>query len=374
MPPLSQMRSVALTVLALALVHSSAPAEFELSNGIAAVANDSVITHEDVRQASAEAVELYRRTYFNNPELFEQKRIAAMSEALEQLIDKQLVLHDFKNLGGVLQESYIDDAIKERIRERFGDRVTLTKTLQAQHITYETFRQRTRDEIITSIMEKKYVREAILVSPAKIERYYQTNLHRFKMGDQIKLRMIVLNRSPAASADDIRQLASEIKSKIDEGAPFAEMATIYSEGSQRTQGGLWGWVEESKLKKGLSELAFALKPGQCSKVISLGNTGDGTYWIYQYDPSGKLTVGRKFTERDAFLEEKAFPSVTGQEDLPAQPQEFYLLFVEERQVARTRLLQEVRDEIEKDLLLQERARLQKKWIERLRTKSFVVIF
>ncbi len=368
------MRSVALTVLALALVHSSAPAEYELSNGIAAIADDSVITHEDVRQASAEAVELYRRTYFNNPELFEQKRIAAMSEALEQLIDKQLVLHDFKNLGGVLQESYIDDAIKDRIRERFSDRVTLTKTLQAQHITSEPFRQRMRDEIITSIMERKNVREAILVSPAKIERYYQTNLHRFKLGDQIKLRMIVLNRSPAASADEIRQLASEIKSKIDEGAPFAEMATIYSEGSQRTQGGLWGWVEESKLKKGLSELAFALQPGQCSKVISLGNTGDGTYWIYQYDPSGNLTAGRKFTERDTFLEEKAFPSVTGQEDLPAQPQEFYLLFVEERQVARTRPLQEVRDEIEKDLLVQERARLQKKWIERLRTKSFVVIF
>src|SRR5213592_1199575 len=192
------MRLVALTVLAVVLVRASAPADYELSNGIAAIANDAVITHEDVRQRSAEAVELYRRTYFNNPELFEQKRIAAMTEALEQLIDRQLVLNDFKNLGGVLQESYIDDAIKERIRERFGDRVTLTKTLQAQHITYETYRQRTRDEIVMSIMERKNVREAILVSPAKIERSYQTNLNRFKLGDQIKLRMIVLNRSPAA--------------------------------------------------------------------------------------------------------------------------------------------------------------------------------
>src|SRR5213594_2948704 len=207
------MRSVTLAVLAAALAQADAAAEYELSNGIAAIANDAVITYEDVRQASAEAVELYRRTYFNNPEVFEQKKIAAMSEALEQLIDRQLVLHDFKTIGGVLQESYIDDAIKDRIRERFGDRETLTKTLRAQQITYETFRQRTRDDIITSIMEKKNVREAIMVSPAKIERYYQTNLHRFKLGDQVKLRMIMLNRTAAGSADELRQLASEIKSK-----------------------------------------------------------------------------------------------------------------------------------------------------------------
>ena len=48
--------------------------------------------------------------------------------------------------------------------------------------------------------------------------------------------------------------------------------------------------------------------------------------------------------------------------------------VDEKQIARTRTLAEVRDEIEKDLLLQERGRLQKKWIERLRAKSFFRYF
>jgi hypothetical protein len=34
----------------------------------------------------------------------------------------------------------------------------------------------------------------------------------------------------------------------------------------------------------------------------------------------------------------------------------------------------VRDEIEKELIVQERARLQKKWVERLRAKAFVRYF
>lgn len=330
-----------------------------------------------LRQAE-EVINVYRRTYFNNPELFRQKSDMAMAEALEQLIDQQLVLHDFKNLGGTIQESWIDDNIKERIREQFGDRVTFTKSLQAQGITYETYRQRERDRFISMMMERKNVREALLISPAKIERYYDTNLHRFKLGDQIKLRMIRLSRAGGSSADEVRELASEIKTKIDRGAAFSEMASAHSEYWSK-EGGLWGWKEESQVKLGLSEIAFYLKPGECSKVVSLATIEEANYWVYQYDLSGKVTVGRKFTERgtnqrEAFLEEKRFQEQITHEELPAVPQEFYLMFVDEKQAARTRPLSEVRDEIEKDLLLQERARLQKKWIHRLRDKSFIRYF
>ena len=245
------MRTFILTFFSAVLVAAGVRADFELSNGIAAIADDSVITVQDVRQASADSVDLYRRTYFNNPEVFEQKRVGALTEALEALIDRQLILRDFKDLGGIIQESYIDDVIKDRIRDQFGDRVTLTKTLQAQGLTYEMFRQREREKIITSIMERKNVREALLISPAKIERYYQTNLSQFKLGDQVKLRVIVLNRPQTADIDEIRKLAIQIKGKIDGGAIFGEMASTYSEGTERKQGGLWGWKQDSQLRKAI---------------------------------------------------------------------------------------------------------------------------
>ena len=374
MAHLSTMRKIGIILLAAAWAHSNALGEFELGNGIAAIANDSIITVQDVKQFSGEVVESYRRTYQNNPEVFEQKRVEAITDALDQLIDRQLILNDFKTVGLVLPENLIDDQIKEQIRQQFGDRVTLLKGLKAQGITYETFRQREHDRIVTSIMERKNVRENILISPAKIEHSYQTNLHRFKLGDQIKLRMIVRSRPPGGSADATLRLLSQIMIKIDEGAPFSEMAAIYSEGSQRKEGGLWGWIEESKLKKGLSEIAFAMKTKRCSPVVGLARAGDEAYWIFQYDKEGKVLRARKFTERDAFLEEKTFATGAALEDLPALPQEFYLLHIDEKQVARTRSIEEVRDELEKELLLQERARLQKRWMERLRAKSFIRYF
>ena len=108
---------------------------------------------------------------------------------------------------------------------------------------------------------------------------------------------------------------------------FAEMASVYSEGSQRAEGGDRGWVERDKtdLKKELVEAAFALKAGERSGVIEF-------------------------------------------------PEACFLLQADDVRQAHVRPLSEVRDEIEKVLKAQEGVRLEKKWIDRLKNKSFVRYF
>lgn len=56
------------------------------------------------------------------------------------------------------------------------------------------------------------------------------------------------------------------------------------------------------------------------------------------------------------------------------PDACFLLYVEEVKSAQLRPLVEVRDEIEKTLLAQEQTRLQKKYVERLKSKAFVRYF
>ena len=48
--------------------------------------------------------------------------------------------------------------------------------------------------------------------------------------------------------------------------------------------------------------------------------------------------------------------------------------VEEARVAHVKALAEVRDEIEKNLVLSERERIEKQWIEKLKKKTFVRYF
>jgi parvulin-like peptidyl-prolyl isomerase len=346
--------------------------ERALRNGIAAIVNDSIITYQEVEDNTAQFIDLLRRTYHHQPDVFQQKAFETHSDALEQLVETQLILYDFKNAGGKVPESLIKDEEKRIIQEKFGDRVRFINTLKAQGVTLESFRQRLHDKKIVQYMTEKNIRGAVLISPQKIERYYATNMSQFKLGDQVKLRMIVLNRPTTALAEEVRHLAEEILIKINEGATFTEMASIYSEGSQRREGGDWGWVEASVLNKGLADIAFALKPGQNSGVIALAREDSEIYWIYQYDKNGQVTTGRKYTDKGTLVEEKKFESAASVNLL--QPRDFYLMLVEDKRIARTKALPEVRDEIEKTLIVQERARLHKKWIDRLKAKSFVRYF
>src|SRR5687767_8899643 len=140
---------------------------------IAAIVNDSVITYREVEEYTAQAYELLRRTYQSQPDVFKERMNQTMQDGLEQLLEKQLILDEFKTMGGRLPDTVIEDEIRERIRQRWGDRATLTRNLKAQGITFETFRQRIHDEIVLEFMRRKNVSSAIIISPAKIEQYYK---------------------------------------------------------------------------------------------------------------------------------------------------------------------------------------------------------
>jgi len=218
----------------------------------------------------------------------------------------------------------VDELVQERIRERFGDRITFMKTLQAQGLTVEQFRKQVRNQYIEAALRNQNVQREIFISPYQIEKYYQANPDEFRLEDQIKLRMIVLAKSAPDDTNTLK-LAREIQAKLKDGAPFIEMASIYSQGSQQHQGGDWGWVQKSVLRKELADAAFALPVGTVS-------------------------------------------------DLVDTPDTCYLMFVEEKHASHVRPLLEVATDIEKTLRLKQQAKLQKDWIEGLKKKTFIRYF
>lgn len=311
-------------------VCASACGQTQLVDGIKAVVHDAVITHYEVEALSAPALEQLRRQHRGDPEAYQQRAIRLLDENLEQLIERQLILRDFEASGYSLPEVYFENAIEEEI-QRAGGRSKLLQTLRAQGMTFEKFRRQIREQIILRALRGKHVTRELIISPHKIESYYQAHQDRFRVEDQVKLRMIVLNKtggeSPAGNgnAQAVRRMAEEIRRKILEGAAFSEMASIYSQGAQRQQGGDWGWVERKVLREELREAAFNLPPGRVSEVIET-------------------------------------------------PEACYLMLVEDRRPAHVRPLTEVQDEIERALLAEEHARLQKQYVDRLRKKTFVRYF
>jgi len=346
----------------------------ELVDGIAVLVNDAVITYEEIERNIAPAVEVLLHQYGRQSELFQKKLAALREDMTKQLVERQLILDDFKSSGYKLPESFVDESIQSRIREKFGDRVTLTKTLQGQGITYEEFRRQEGDRIIVNFLREKNVPSDIVISPQKIENYYREHGDQYQLEDQVKLRLLVLNQQPSEPPGRARKLAQEILVKLKEGASFADMASLYSEGSQRAQGGDWGWVERKVPKKGLADVAFSLKKGETSGVIRLIKREDDSYAVYHYLPGGEIKTIHHYTKDDTLIEEKAPAFRLDEEPPSAAREEVYLMLAEDVRASYRRPVAEVRQEIEKTLLAQERARLQKKYIDRLTKKSFVRYF
>lgn len=304
----------------------SIQAEPSLVNGIAAIVNQKVITHLDIQNAvSIEDERALLRLYGQQPDLFRQRQLQLFQDALDQLIERELILHEFETAGYQVPESVIEEYLRGIIRQRFGDRLNLIKELQAQGRTSDSFRREIREEYIVRAMRQRHVSSSVLVSPHKIEDYYQQNTNLFRVDDQIRLRMIFLANRPDRTPPMTRQLAAEILDRLRAGIPFEEMAAIYSDGSQRVEGGDWGWIEPTKLNEDLAVVARTLEPGDLSDIIEL--------------PNG-----------------------------------FYLMRLEEFRPAHVRSLSQVRDEIEQTLLMMEHQRLQRQWIDRLKSRSFVRYF
>ena len=388
-----------LAVAMLAVTGGSLAAE--IVDGVAAIVNDKVITYSEVRGFVQPVAQQLRRN-FSGQDLVDQVRKAEM-DALNQLIERALIIQEFKEKGYKIPETVIEQQINDIISSDYGgNRAAFVKTLEAENLTLSQYRDQVRERVIIQAMRGHKTQQTVVVSPHKMEKYYSENLDQYKVGEQIKLRMIFIKRgepippvtladqTPPASTNQLsqtnaettvattnvevtaatsttvvpnaadtattnamatasagetntpaiarepavpapppidlqRKLAEEILTKLDAGDSFESMARVYSEGKEAKEGGDWGWIGKDVLRKELNEIAFSLKAGQHSRIIE---TAEG----------------------------------------------YYILHVEDVKAAHTVALAEVRDDIEKILLQQQRARMQEDWVKDLRAKAYIHLF
>jgi len=243
-------------------------AEPQVLDGIAAVVNKEVITFSQVRDIVAARERSLRQSYGGTD--LEAKVKALRETALQELIDRQLILQDFKKNDYKLPPYVIDEHIKTIIREEFGgDRGAFVRTLQAQGYTLSKFKELEQNKIIVQAMRGQKVKTSTSVPPTKVKEYYEKNKREFAANESVQLRMIVIPKESldGGSAAAQKELVSEIRAKIKNGADFGKMAQLYSQDSSADVGGEWGWVDKKTLNPALTEAAFSLKTGEVGQVF-----------------------------------------------------------------------------------------------------------
>lgn len=327
------IRPIVLTLVTAVVVNVSpicraayaAKPEPEVVDGVAAVVNGDVITYSQVRQVVAPREKLLR-SQFTGDDLINKVKEARQA-ALQDLIDRQLIIQAFKKENFQIPDHFVEERMQDIIRTDFGgDRNTFIKTLEAQNYTLGEFKKMEMDKIIVQAMRSKNVKLNNIASPVKVEEYFKAHREEFTSKEQCKLRLIMIpGHSSDGEAAAQKAMADEVFTKLVNGAEFERMAQLYSEDSTREKGGDWGWIDRKTLAGPLEKIVFNLPVGKISKVVEFGGN-------------------------------------------------YYIMKVEEKHGGETRSLEQARPDIEKKLIQLEAQSLQEKWLASLRSKAYIKTF
>lgn len=293
------------------------------ANGIVAVAEEKIITVADVMQEIGPLIPQLRNSARNEKE-FQEGLERLQDDAIQNLIDRVLIVKEFrKDEKRQIPQQYIENAVSEELAERFeGDRSKFLAYLRSKGQTIRDYRREVEENIIFQYMQGQQRKSQSIISPVRIETYYNENKDRFYREDEVHLRLIQLTRTDAETDASLMEQGRMIVARFKAGEKFEELAKQFSKDLKRSKGGDWGWLKRSDFRKEFSEVAFSLEKGDASDSVLL-------------------------------------------------PEGAFILFAEDRRFAGIQPLDEVRDQIERVLVQQMGRAAQERWLERLRRNGYV---
>lgn len=293
------------------------------ANGVAAVVEDKVITVDDIRKEIAPMLPQLQRDARDEEDF--NKRLEGMQDSIiQELIDRVLIIKEFrKDEKKQIPPGFIDSRIADIQSQQFdNDRSKFLAYLRSRGTTLRQYRTEVEDDIIYTYMRQQQRKSQSIVSPVRIETYYEENKERFQQEDSVHLRLIQLNRAADESEAQLLTRAMEVIGRFKRGEAFADLAKEYSEDSRRSKGGDWGWQKRSDLKKEFSSPLFNLDKGEITDPVL---TPDGCF----------------------------------------------LLYAEDRKYAGIQPIDEVRDTIERILIQRMSSVSEERWLEKLRRNGYV---
>ncbi len=268
-------KATLLITLFIPLVFSTAqklPKGARLANSIAAIAEDKIITVDEVRRELEPYLPSIQQDSNGDPMKFRQAIEKMEAEIIQNLTDNVLIVKQFYEDKGQIPASFVDNEIEETIITKFeGKRSLYLDYLKSIGKTPDEHRVMIKEEIIVNYMRSNMRKSASIVSPVRIEKFYEEYKEEFFQEEALHLRLIRLTKLADESDDVLKQTADEIFEKLELGFAFDELAVKYSNDSKAKKGGDWGWVTRGSLIEALSEPAFGLEEGEFSEPIFIKN-------------------------------------------------------------------------------------------------------
>lgn len=238
---------------------------------IAAVVDGIPISSSEVEETIKAQEQVIQFQFRNDPARIKKEIAILRQGAIETLIEREILLAEFRKIGGVIKGQYVDDDINGIIRESFkGNRDAFVDELTKSGMTVKKFRELREKMVIMNVMRARNSGEHPPATPREVQDYYDKNVDKWREGDQIKISTITIPKFAGDKTPEQQQkFTQELRTRIVQGADFATVAKTNSQDSHAENGGSWEWMSKTDLMPAIADAAMELKTGGISPVLDL---------------------------------------------------------------------------------------------------------
>jgi peptidyl-prolyl cis-trans isomerase SurA len=274
------MKKLLLSLIAICSLASPALAQQDtVVEEIVARVNNSIITRADLRKNRDQTAQDAKDQNVTQKVVEERE-----ANSLRDLIDQQLLVQKAADLGITADADLVkrlDDLRKEM---KAGSMEELQKMAEGQGVSWEDFKQNTKNGILTQKVIGSEVGSHIQVTRDEAQKFYDEHKSDIAQPERVRLSEILIANNPGAPKPEpgkqtqietptpeqvaaAEAKADEVYKQLKAGAKFDELARKDSNGSTADQGGDLGYFKRKDLAKELEDKSFALKAGEFTEPI-----------------------------------------------------------------------------------------------------------
>jgi parvulin-like peptidyl-prolyl isomerase len=219
----------------------------------------AIVATVDGQSIHTAEVEAELRQAYGERELAAAERQRLFQAALEQTIDRRLVLNHLTKTGEAAGQHDLAIALSQFEKELTSQNLTLAQHCEKVGLSHEDVRR----ALAWKVTWKRYCEKHL--TPQNLEKFFERQRRDFD-GTQVRIGQILFKSSGDTEAEAAKKRAAGIRQEIASGKlSFADAARQHSEAPSREAGGDIGWIERHKpMPEEFSRLAFSLKKGEVS--------------------------------------------------------------------------------------------------------------
>jgi peptidyl-prolyl cis-trans isomerase C len=227
------------------------------------------------------------RRQFGEKEAGKEGPEAIRRKALDQFVAVELLYQDGKALNLPEVDSQVE-AMWAAAEKQAGSKEKFEEQLTKEGLAMDQARDNIKKNIYVRAVINQKIQPLVKVSDAEVEAAYQANQERYRHGEMIGARHILIQVPKEATEEQKKQAKEKIESVLKEiqaGKDFSELAKTVSDCPSKTRGGDLGYFGKGQMVPAFENAAFALKVNEISPVVET-QFGYHLIQVYGKKPAG----------------------------------------------------------------------------------------